>query len=130
MSVRVRSPSGAQYSQKIFEIKKICVYLQSNSKEKEFGVWRSWLAHLVWDQRVLCSSHSTPTQKKSNHLILRWLLFFSPDPSPSQHLLHLTVDILRSKAELFIEDLVRRRVPERVETPYTSAGTDKTFESR
>ena len=23
------------------------------------GVWRSWLAHLVWDQRVLCSSHST-----------------------------------------------------------------------
>ena len=41
------------------------------------GVWRSWLAHLVWDQRVLCSSHSTPTQKKSNHLIFRWLLFFS-----------------------------------------------------
>lgn len=26
------------------------------------GVWRSWLAHLVWDQRVLCSSHSTPTE--------------------------------------------------------------------
>ncbi len=28
------------------------------------GVWRSWLAHLVWDQRVLCSSHSTPTKKR------------------------------------------------------------------
>ena len=28
------------------------------------GVWRSWLAHLVWDQRVLCSSHSTPTYRK------------------------------------------------------------------
>ena len=27
------------------------------------GVWRSWLAHLVWDQRVLCSSHSTPTKE-------------------------------------------------------------------
>ena len=25
------------------------------------GVWRSWLAHLVWDQRVVCSSHITPT---------------------------------------------------------------------
>lgn len=33
---------------------------------KEFGVWRSWLAHLVWDQRVLCSSHSTPTINESN----------------------------------------------------------------
>ena len=29
------------------------------------GVWRSWLAHLVWDQRVLCSSHSTPTKKET-----------------------------------------------------------------
>ena len=27
-------------------------------------MWRSWLAHLVWDQRVLCSSHSTPTRRK------------------------------------------------------------------
>ena len=26
-------------------------------------MWRSWLAHLVWDQRVLCSSHSTPTKE-------------------------------------------------------------------
>ena len=30
---------------------------------KGTGVWRSWLAHLVWDQRVLCSSHSTPTKR-------------------------------------------------------------------
>ena len=27
----------------------------------QHGVWRSWLAHLVWDQRVVCSSHITPT---------------------------------------------------------------------
>ena len=27
-------------------------------------MWRSWLAHLVWDQRVLCSSHSTPTKRQ------------------------------------------------------------------
>ena len=25
-------------------------------------MWRSWLAHLVWDQRVVCSSHITPTR--------------------------------------------------------------------
>ena len=31
---------------------------------RELGVWRSWLAHLVWDQRVLCSSHSTPTKEQ------------------------------------------------------------------
>ena len=38
------------------------VYLQSQMRE--LGVWRSWLAHLVWDQRVLCSSHSTPTKRQ------------------------------------------------------------------
>ena len=30
---------------------------------KQIGVWRSWLAHLVWDQRVQCSSHCTPTKR-------------------------------------------------------------------
>lgn len=34
----------------------------------ENGVWRSWLARLVWDQKVLCSSHSTPT--KTNPMII------------------------------------------------------------
>ena len=38
------------------------VYLQSQMRE--LGVWRSWLAHRVWDQRVLCSSHSTPTKRQ------------------------------------------------------------------
>ena len=38
------------------------VYLQSQMRD--IGVWRSWLAHLVWDQRVLCSSHSTPTKRQ------------------------------------------------------------------
>ena len=27
------------------------------------GVWRSWLAHLLWEQGVPCSSHGTPTRK-------------------------------------------------------------------
>ena len=40
---------------------------------RDIGVWRSWLAHLVWDQRVLCSSHSTPTKKR---LKSQSLLFF------------------------------------------------------
>ena len=29
-----------------------------------FGVWRSWLAHLLWEQRVPCSSHGTPTESQ------------------------------------------------------------------
>ncbi len=37
--------------------------LRRKSEGLFIGVWRSWLAHLVWDQRVLCSSHSTPTKK-------------------------------------------------------------------
>ena len=43
---------------------------------RELGVWRSWLAHLVWDQRVLCSSHSTPTFKKRNLLIISRFSFY------------------------------------------------------
>ena len=35
-----------------------------NEGNQIIGVWRSWLAHLVWDQRVLCSSHSTPTTEQ------------------------------------------------------------------
>ena len=46
---------------------------------RELGVWRSWLAHLVWDQRVLCSSHSTPTYKEGNSLIFSGFLFFGND---------------------------------------------------
>ena len=38
-------------------------------------MWRSWLAHLVWDQRVLCSSHSTPTIKQRNSLKFSGFLF-------------------------------------------------------
>ena len=36
---------------------------------KGTGVWRSWLAHLLWDQRVLCSSHSTPTKEEQASLV-------------------------------------------------------------
>ena len=28
-----------------------------------FGMWRSWLAHLLWEQGVLRSSRSIPTKK-------------------------------------------------------------------
>ncbi len=49
-------------SEKILRISKSGVSLQSHLRE--LGVWRSWLAHLVWDQRVLCSSHSTPTKER------------------------------------------------------------------
>ena len=62
------------------ESRKLGVYLQSHSEERFcnrdlrrkseglfIGVWRSWLAHLVWDQRVLCSSHSTPTVERMIH---------------------------------------------------------------
>ena len=27
-------------------------------------MWRSWLAHLLWEQGVPCSSHGTPTRKR------------------------------------------------------------------
>ncbi len=39
----------------------------------EFGVWRSWLAHLHGVQGVGCSSHLTPTKKGSCY---KWLPFF------------------------------------------------------
>ena len=41
--------------------------LRRKSEGLFIGVWRSWLAHLVWDQRVLCSSHSTPTVERMIH---------------------------------------------------------------
>ncbi len=51
------------------------IFAVPNEREIIIGVWRSWLAHLVWDQRVLCSSHSTPTKFQSNYLNFKWLLF-------------------------------------------------------
>ena len=47
--------------------------LKRKSEGLFIGVWRSWLAHLVWDQRVLCSSHSTPTYER----LSVWATFFS-----------------------------------------------------
>ena len=32
----------------------------------QFGMWRSWLAYLVWDQGVLRSSRSIPTKEKAD----------------------------------------------------------------
>ena len=51
--------------------------LKRKSEGLFIGVWRSWLAHLVWDQRVLCSSHSTPTYER----LSVWMTsFFVYDP--------------------------------------------------
>ena len=47
--------------------------LKRKSEGLFIGVWRSWLAHLVWDQRVLCSSHSTPTYER----LSVWMTSFS-----------------------------------------------------
>ena len=41
-------------------------------------MWRSWLAHLVWDQRVLCSSHSTPTQEENQNGFPLFYYFLPP----------------------------------------------------
>ena len=40
--------------------------LSAGSPGDVFGVWRSWLAHLVWDQRVAGSSPVTPTDDKES----------------------------------------------------------------
>ena len=56
-------------------LKNSSIFAVPNERETIIGVWRSWLAHLVWDQRVLCSSHSTPTRTQSNYLKFKWLLF-------------------------------------------------------
>ena len=42
----------------------VSIFAVPNEGDQIIGVWRSWLAHLVWDQRVLCSSHSTPTKEQ------------------------------------------------------------------
>ena len=46
-------------------------------------MWRSGLAHLVWDQRVLCSSHSTPTQEENQNGFPLFYIPFSRRLFPS-----------------------------------------------
>ena len=58
----LKKQKSAKFYQKVLHFYFFAVYLQSQMRE--LGVWRSWLAHLVWDQRVLCSSHSTPTKRQ------------------------------------------------------------------
>lgn len=36
---------------------------------KVIGMWRSWLAHLLWEQRVLRSSRSIPTEKHLQEIV-------------------------------------------------------------
>ena len=60
--------------------KKFCTFIFCSyicSPKREIGVWRSWLAHLVWDQRVLCSSHSTPTKAEAEMFPLFLYIFVS-----------------------------------------------------
>ena len=59
-----KKEKSAKFFKKVLHFNFFSLYLQSQMKGKPIiGVWRSWLAHLVWDQRVLCSSHSTPTKR-------------------------------------------------------------------
>ena len=67
------SAKSVKFSKKSLQIYFFDVYLQS---QKIIGVWRSWLAHLVWDQRVLCSSHSTPTKRAVDFQLLFFLYIF------------------------------------------------------
>ena len=46
------------------------------TQRKIIGVWRSWLAHLVWDQRVQCSSHCTPTKQEERPKDWSLFLFY------------------------------------------------------
>lgn len=59
-----------------------CVFRKRDLRRKSeglfIGVWRSWLAHLVWDQRVLCSSHSTPTEFEERHGFMPLFFIFPP----------------------------------------------------
>ena len=54
------------------------IFAVPNEGNQIIGVWRSWLAHLVWDQRVLCSSHSTPTRKQLSIGSCFFLYIFDP----------------------------------------------------
>ena len=51
------------------------------TRRNVIGVWRSWLAHLVWDQRVQCSSHCTPTKKRMTERHFGHPLFFVIHPA-------------------------------------------------
>ena len=53
------------FCKKVWRLKYFSYLCNPKRKGNIIGVWRSWLAHLVWDQRVLCSSHSTPTKSKA-----------------------------------------------------------------
>ena len=61
------------------------IFAVPNEGNQIIGVWRSWLAHLVWDQRVLCSSHSTPTKEQ---LIFNCSFFCLP-LTPHGFILHI-----------------------------------------
>ena len=63
---------------------------------KVIGVWRSWLAHLLWEQRVLRSSRSTPTKR----VIQKYDSFFVLSP--------LGVSSLRTRP---VEDSSRNTAP-------------------
>ena len=70
---RMNLTKNVKFCKKNLQIYFFGVYLQS---QKIIGVWRSWLAHLVWDQRVLCSSHSTPTKRAVDFQLLFFLYIF------------------------------------------------------
>ena len=71
-------------------------------------MWRSWLAHLVWDQRVLCSSHSTPTKGAVDFQLLFFLFtfdsaWFCPRLSLVSWMAHFQIKVPSIKTGLFMD---------------------------
>ena len=56
-----------------------------------FGMWRSWLAHLLWEQGVLRSSRSIPTKRGLIDKIRPFL--FSVDGMNGTNFLNWQVEI-------------------------------------
>ena len=77
------------------------------------GVWRSLVAHLVWDQGVQGSNPCTPTknhEKKPTFVgfFFRWLKVFANRHAPAQASLGLSGRSLRLKFEIDERSKVRR----------------------
>ena len=84
------------------------IFAVPNEGYQIIGVWRSWLAHLVWDQRVLCSSHSTPTKEQlifncSFFLFTFDSAWFCPHFSLVSWMAHFQIKVPSIKTALFVD---------------------------
>lgn len=102
--------------------------LRRKSEGLFIGVWRSWLAHLVWDQRVLCSSHSTPTVERMIHR--ESSAFFVPMP-PGTPNLSTIICLGKTPAEYVGKKGTKNKVgpSSGVKTIYVPKGCTKDYEA-